>query len=471
MECSIKISLNSIIHNQQITLPANLEQLKVIYKKLFNLKDNQISKLKIYYMKQKEEKNIKLNLDNDKEYMNFCLNENPDIIQAEIDNNEIIDINLNNIIQTPNFPNVENNNNCIRCLENDCFCIPFIKLNKDKDNNFMIYYNCKNNHKVENIPINNYKLFLTKKLEDIICSFCSLNKEKDKNIRLYYCYKCKKYLCNLEKCNNNHEKNCDNNDLMQIEKIDTDCIFHGKNLIYYCEDCQISFCNLCKSHQNHKKKNINEIKIQNEEKKKVIEMIDKNLNELEIIYNNIKENLIKKLSNIYEKNKNILLFNKKIIENLDKKEINGEILMNFNNCKYIKGRKIENDLEYYNNTFKQIENYFSNEFFEFDEEKQKLKLKFWNKIPIIISFDNTIKKLFNIKMPNPKKILLSKNITLSQLYQLIKKDMISQKEHFNFLAKNKYHVTYDLNIEEIYNKYKADDDILYLTAYKEQLWG
>ena len=261
----IKISINSIVHDQIITLPANLEQLKLTYKKLFNLNDKQLSKLKIFYM----EKEVKKNLETDKEYMDFYLGEHPDLIQAELENENIeINKDKDDKIQIPKFINIEDNNYSLRCLEKDCFLIPYITLNKDKDNNIVINYKCRNNHKGENIPIDSYKSFFNKKLEDLLCSFCSLNNEKDKNIKLYYCCSCKKYICNLEKCNNNHEKQCNNNNLIQLEKIDSDCIIHGKSLIYFCEDCQVSFCNLCKNHQDHKKIIIDEINIKEKKKKK-----------------------------------------------------------------------------------------------------------------------------------------------------------------------------------------------------------
>ena len=404
--------------------------------------------------------------------MNFYLEEHPDLIQADLEN-DVIDIAQSNYeIQTPNLPNKDNhNNNCFRCIEKDCYLIPYISFNKDKDNNLMFNCHCRNGHKQENIPINDYKNFLNKKLEDLLCNFCSLNKEKDKNIRLYYCYKCQKYICNLEKCNNSHEKECDNNDLIQLEKIDSYCILHGKNLIYYCEDCKISICNLCKNHESHKKTIIGEMNIKNEDKELIIKNIEKNLNDLEIIYSNLKEKLINKLSNIYEMNKNLLLLNKKIIENLNDKEMNGEIYVNVKNCKYIKEIKIQNDLDYFNNIFKQIEDYLSNEFFEFDEEKQKNKLRFWNRIPLIISFDKDVKKLLKDKKIETKKVLVNPAMTVSQFSFLIKKDMKYPDEYLIFCANSKYSVTYDRTFKEIYDQYKADDDMLYLRVFKELRWG
>ena len=173
-------------------------------------------------------------MDNDKEYMNFYLEEHPELIQADLDNDIDEITNYNNEITTPNLPNTVINI-CLRCLEEDFFLIPYIKINKDKDNNIMI----KNKKytrivcveiiiKEKTFPIVNYISLLDKKLEDILCSIFSFNREKDKNIRLYFCYKCKKYFCNLEKCNNNHEKQCENNDLIQLEKLNSYCLYTWK---------------------------------------------------------------------------------------------------------------------------------------------------------------------------------------------------------------------------------------------------
>ena len=276
-------------------------------------------------------------------------------------------------------------------------------------------------------------------MEDILCSFCSLNKEKDKNIRLYYCNKCKKYICNLEKCNNTHEKNCNNNDFMQLEKMDSNCILHGKNLMYYCEECKVSFCNLCKEHINHKKLIIDEMFIKLNDKNKIIETIDKNLNELKKVFNLIEE----------------------------------KIYINFNNCKYIKEIISKDNLEYFISTFKQIEEYFSNEFFEFNEEKQKNKILFWNKIPLEISLTKNAKKAYKIKKLDKTKYLLPLDFTMGQFSYLLKKKLnIDQNDDLFFLLVNgKVSCPYEMNLKDIYDKYKKEDNILYLTIEKALLWG
>ena len=128
METLFKISLKSTFNNQ--ILPQNLEQLKFIYKKIFNLNDEQLSKLKIYYMKQEKDQKIKENLENESDYMNFYSKYHSDLIEAELENETIGNIKSNDITPIPNLSNESYDNNCLRCLEKDCFLIPYIKLIK-----------------------------------------------------------------------------------------------------------------------------------------------------------------------------------------------------------------------------------------------------------------------------------------------------------------------------------------------------
>ena len=208
------------------------------------------------------------------------------------------------------------------------------------------------------------------------------------------------------------------------------------------------------------------------DKNKIIETIDKNLNELKKVFNLIEEK-IHKLYNIYEMNKNLLELNKKFIENLNEKEVNGEIYINFNNCKYIKEIISKDNLEYFISTFKQIEEYFSNEFFEFNEEKQKNKILFWNKIPLEISLTKNAKKAYKIKKLDKTKYLLPLDFTMGQFSYLLKKKLnIDQNDDLFFLLVNgKVSCPYEMNLKDIYDKYKKEDNILYLTIEKALLWG
>ena len=200
-------------------------------------------------------------------------------------------------------------------------------------------------------------------------------------------------------------------------------------------------------------------------------MIDNNLKELEIIYNNIKEKIMNKLSNIYEANKKLLQLNKKIIENLNQKEINGEIYMNFNNCKFIKKIKLQENLDFCNNVFKQIEDHLTNAFFEFDEKQKTILLQFFNKIPIIITFSKEAKKRLKIKNKEfiKSKYLLPTDFTVGQFVFSIKRHL-KREENLILFANNRA-IDYSRTVEEIHDKYKKDDYILYLDVDTEILVG
>ena len=183
----------------------------------------------------------------------------------------------------------------------------------------MINCHCRNNHKKENMPIKEFLSLSSKELKDICCNYCSLNKEKNKDINLYHCNKCQKYICNLD--NYKHSNEWDNNILIETEKIDLTCNIHGKNLSHFCCDCKRSFCELCEEYQSHNKKSIDELNFKGYQKKILLKEICKNLNDLDIIYNEIKNVLMKKITDIYEMNKNFLELNKILLDNLNNKEI------------------------------------------------------------------------------------------------------------------------------------------------------
>ena len=90
---------------------------------------------------------------------------------------------------------------------------------------------------------------------------------------------------------------------------------------------------------------------------------------------------------------------------------------------------------------------------------------------MIISFDKDVKKLLKDQKIETKKVLVNPAMTVSQFSFLIKKDMKYPDEYLIFCANSKYSVTYDRTFKEIYDQYKADDDMLYLRVFKELRWG
>ena len=188
---------------------------------------------------------------------------------------------------TPETNDSDNKNRTYRCPEKNCFLTPYVNITKDDNSKFTINSHCRNNHKHNNLTIKEFLSLSSKYIEDINCNYCSSNREKDKNIRLYYCNKCNNYLCNLEKCNNEHETKCKNKILIELDKIDSDCHIHGKNLIYFCQDCNKSICYLCDGHKNHNTKSINDKNSYSKFKSELILKINNNLEILKSIYSEV----------------------------------------------------------------------------------------------------------------------------------------------------------------------------------------
>ena len=375
--------------------------------------------------------------------------------------------------ETPAPPYIQNDYNTIRCLEKNCFSIPLINIIKD-NNNIMINYKCTNGHKDQNIPIQKFITLGNKNIGNFCCNNCSLNRDKNKDIRLYYCYKCKETICNLEKCNIKHETKCENKNLIELEKFDSTCLIHGKYYIFYCNDCKISFCSSCENHKNHDKSLIDEIGFDNTDKNIIIREINESLNKLDQLYNKIK-NINTNITKIYEMNKSLLQLNKIFYENLNNKEINGEIYKNALNCFYLKNIDLKKNFDYFENISLEMEKYFINTFFEFDSEKQRQILKFRKKIPVEISFEEFRNSFSffskgNKKIKDNEKKLCPPEITINQLIYLYRNKMkLDKKEAIYMFVNGKTSVTGELTLSEVYDKYKNDDNILKLSIVVGEL--
>ena len=369
---------------------------------------------------------------------------------------------------TADILNLDNKNRSYKCPEKDCFLTPSVNITKNDNSNFIINCCCRINHSKNNLSINEFLSLSDKRIDNICCNHCELNSNKNKNIRLYYCYQCKKYICNQEKCNNEHETNCKNKILTELEKIDSDCLIHGKNLIYFCQDCNISFCNMCEEHKNHNKSSIKNIFNYNKYKKELITKINNNLKILELIFNDI-DKYYKNFLLTYKENKKLLELNILLLDNLsDNEMINGEINKNIENCVFIKKKELKSTLEYYEKSFTSIKNNFVDEFFEFNKKEQEKLLTFFQKIPVIINFKQYYQGIFSgsgYKNLNIiKKFLFPPDTTTSQISFMLRKDMKVGKRECAFLLVNgNTGCDYGLNISEIYEKYKQNDGYLYMT--------
>lgn len=368
---------------------------------------------------------------------------------------------------TPEISDFDTKNRTYRCPEKNCFLTPYVYITKNNDFNFTVNCHCRNNHTYNNLTIKEFLSFSNKNIEDINCNHCSLNR-KNKNLRLYYCNKCKKYICNLEKCNNEHEIECKNKILVEFEKIDSDCLIHGKNLIYFCQDCNIGFCHLCEGHESHNKKSINEKYNYTKFKNELILKINNNLQILNSIYSNINKHF-KNFLLIYEENKKLLEVNLLFLEKLNDNEIiNGEINKNIENCIFIKNKELKSSLEYYEKSFNLLKNYFMDDFLEYNKNKQNELLSWLTKIPVIFNFRKLNTSIFSksgFKDLNiTKKWLLPPDTTIGFISSKLRKEMkVDEKVAFFCMVNGKYSVGYELDISEVYEKYKQNDGYLYIT--------
>ena len=147
---------------------------------------------------------------------------------------------------------------CSKCFSN-------IEILSIDDKEVKITFNClnneqNNNHKTQEMDINEYIQNL-EKINYSECSICHKINNYIKNFpNFYYCTNCKIIFCN--DCKNEHLKKNRMHILINNKEKRTKCINHQNNkFIVYCFDCNKHICNKClktKEHISHKKINISE---------------------------------------------------------------------------------------------------------------------------------------------------------------------------------------------------------------------
>ena len=139
-----------------------------------------------------------------------------------------------------------NNIICPQCNENIKMDIKNYKIN---------LFECKNNHRKENILFNEFRK--SQKLNNWICDICKNPKKKlsDNNNTFFKCLTCNKIICSL--CQSYH---CLTHDLTFYEDHYYSCLKNEKKMyIAYCEDCRQNLCKLCEYDIKHKKINFVDI--------------------------------------------------------------------------------------------------------------------------------------------------------------------------------------------------------------------
>jgi len=248
--------------------------------------------------------------------------DNNNLILNEIINEEDKKRNIMNILVNENIKTIIKENiikskeiMCPKCNENI-----LIKINDYKINLF----NCKNNHNIDNILLNEFENIEYIDISKIICDKCKIkNKSNTYNNEFYRCNICKINLCPLckSKHNNSHKIiNYDNKNYI--------CEMHIKEYNKYCKDCKSNICTLCfKEHKNHSIVNyedmiVNEGDNKEEEVNKLKDYINK--------FNNNINDIIKILEKVkYNMNEYYNIYNN-ITSNYNYENLNYEILYNIN---------------------------------------------------------------------------------------------------------------------------------------------
>jgi len=117
------------------------------------------------------------------------------------------------------------------------------------DNYKIGFYDCKNNHKINNILINNFENSQNINEAKIKCQICNqVNKSSSYQNIFFICLDCKKNLCQI--CKTTHDKN--HNIINYDEKFCT-CYFHYEPYYSYCINCKKDLCVTCETeHEGHK---------------------------------------------------------------------------------------------------------------------------------------------------------------------------------------------------------------------------
>lgn len=200
---------------------------------------------------------------------------------------------------------------CPKCKEN-------IRINFQ--GNKITLYDCKNNHKIENISLNEFEKSQQIDESGIICQNCkNFDKNSTFNSKFFKCLSCHKNLCPL--CSSNHDKS---HNIINYDDINFVCESHSDSYTSYCQDCKNDICLLCEQKLNGHKLlsyggimpnienlncKMNDLKNKIDEYKKYINEITFELNEILGKIDNY-YNIIGDIISNYEYKKGIFLFYK-----------------------------------------------------------------------------------------------------------------------------------------------------------------
>jgi hypothetical protein len=201
-----------------------------------------------------------------------------------------------NIVVTRNQTSQINNNNyviskniiCPTCKE-----ICEFEFNKNYTISLM---RCKNDHKKENIPLNEFDECQKINASNIICEVCKTNNKGNvKDNQFYTCFDCKINLCPL--CKLKHDED---DYVIEHDKSIFNCMSHKAALSNYCKNCKLNICGTCKDeHKDHELIEYDKIYTDKKELKKDLNDQEKLIDELDNIRKEI-EQIIQKVKEYFQ---------------------------------------------------------------------------------------------------------------------------------------------------------------------------
>ena len=222
------IQIDFFYNGQKINIQSNLnEKTREIFRKF--LIKAQIENKSVYYLYQGNMIDKESELELEKIIGQKDKNSN----KMNIIVNQIEEINKNNNLIKSKF---------IICPE--CKEKTFIKIEDYR----IELYNCKNNHKINDIILEKYEQTQLIDISNIKCDECKENNKSNTfNNEFFKCISCQKNLCPLCRYKHNKEHNIIDYDLK--DKI---CNIHKESFISYCNQCKQNICLSCiNKHKGH----------------------------------------------------------------------------------------------------------------------------------------------------------------------------------------------------------------------------
>ena len=184
---------------------------------------------------------------------------------------------------------------------------------------YKIKMNCKCNHEIDNILINEFIDEQKKAKPQLICNICKGNKKDNMgNNSIYSCKDCHNNICSL--CKYDHDKS---HKLINYDDRNFICNIHNEIFSKYCENCKKDICSQCEN--NHKSHNSIDYKNILENENDYLKELRNYIDRLNI---DIKE-IIKKLEFVM---KNMELYYEMSYGIINIKNKNYYIMQNINEC-------------------------------------------------------------------------------------------------------------------------------------------